>query len=54
VYFNSARQGLSLFFFALVYIPLLFSGAQRKGIKDVLCELCGSNEFSEWAVKLTL
>jgi hypothetical protein len=32
VYFNFARQGLNLFLFTLVYIPLLFSGAQRKGI----------------------
>gem|GEM_PF-1825521 len=54
VHFNSARQGSSLFFFAFVYIPLLFNGAQRKSIKKVLCELCGSNEHSEWAVKLTL
>jgi hypothetical protein len=44
VHFNFARQGLSLFVFALVYIPLFFSGAQRKGMKNVLCELCGSNE----------
>jgi len=33
LHFNSARQGLGLFLFALVYIPLLCGGAQRKGIK---------------------
>jgi len=49
-----ARQGLSLFLFALVYIPLLFSGAQRKGMKKVLCDLCGSNGRSEWAVNVSL
>jgi hypothetical protein len=48
---NFARQGLGLFLFVLVYFPLLLNGAQRIGNKIVLCELCGSNERSEWAVK---
>jgi hypothetical protein len=56
VHFNSARQGSSLFLFALVYIPLIFSGAQRKGIIPPLRDSANfaPNEHSEWAVKLTL
>jgi hypothetical protein len=39
---NPALQGLGLFFFALL---------SEKNKKNILRELCASNERSEWAVK---